>query len=117
MVVDGDPAGESYRTQLLHRGFTESDLTGHLEALPAPNHLESQLLVDGHEVLLREILVEFRGTSAQTCSTEELAACLKDQKTNYMSKLALQVASDSGLAARMPAPFVRLIVGLRDGTL
>jgi putative ATP-dependent endonuclease of OLD family len=85
--------------------------------LPPPHDLEDQLLADGHEQLLREILVGISGKSALTCPKDEFIARLKHRKTGYMSVLASRIATDQALAAQMPGAFVTLITNLRDGTI
>jgi putative ATP-dependent endonuclease of OLD family len=117
MIIDGDVGGADFRKGLLRRGFKESDLVGHVDSLTAPNDLEGQLLADGHEPILREILAEIRGNDMRTCPLEQVRSCLGNEKTSYMGRLARRVADNATLAARMPAPFVRLITGLRDGTI
>ena len=115
MVTDGDAESVKFRQQILNRGFREADLGGRLSTLPAPNALEDQLVADGHTDLLREILAEAGSQGALICPVAELCSRLKNQKTGYMGPLSLRVAADPALAARMPAPFVSLITGLREG--
>jgi putative ATP-dependent endonuclease of OLD family len=115
MIVDGDPARSGFRQNILDRGFTDADLIGRFATLPPPNDFEDQLLADGHEQLLRQILAEINGKTALSCSGDEFRARLKNSKTRYMSLLAPRVAADVGLAERMPAPFVELITSLRNG--
>jgi putative ATP-dependent endonuclease of the OLD family len=117
MIVDGDPESVKFRQHILDRGFTEADLAAHFETLPSPNNLEDQLLADGHETMLREMLATVGGRTALTCSIEEFTARLKNKKTAYMNVLAPRIAADPALAARMPAPFVNLITRLREGVL
>ncbi|MCH8853625.1 MAG: DUF2813 domain-containing protein, partial [Planctomycetes bacterium] len=115
MIVDGDAEGAKFRQQILDRGFEEAELTGRFATLPPPNDLEDQLIADGHEQMLREILAEIGGASALTCPADEFRARLKNRKTAYMGVLSLRVAADPTLAARMPVPFVTLVTNLRDG--
>lgn len=117
MVVDGDGESTKFRAQLLERGFEDNDLTGRFLTLPPPNDLEDQLLADGHEQLLRDILTEAGTPTARACPLDEFRKQLKNRKTAYMGQLALRVAGDPALAERMPAAFVGLIKGLRDGTI
>ena len=56
MVVDGDNAGTTFRQQILDRGFKEDELPTGFFSLPPPNDLEDQLIADGHEAMLRQIL-------------------------------------------------------------
>jgi len=116
MIVDGDAASAQFQKQILNRGFNEPDLVGRFTTLPPPNELEDQLLADGHEQLLREILATTGGKTALTCSLDEFRARLKNRKTSYMGILAPRVAADPTLAAKMPKAFIELITKLRDGT-
>lgn len=115
MITDGDDEAAKFKRQILDRGFVEADLTGRFEALPAPNVLEDQLLADGHEQLLRQILASISGQAALTCALDEFRARLKNRKTPYMGMLSSRVAGDKDLANRMPAPFVNLIKSLKGG--
>jgi putative ATP-dependent endonuclease of the OLD family len=115
MITDGDGESTKFRQQILKRGFSDADLSGRVVTLPPPNDLEDQLLADGHEKLLREILAGVAGKSALACPREEFVARLKNQKTGYMSVLAPRIASDHALATQMPEAFVKLITNLRDG--
>jgi len=117
MIVDGDPQSASFRDKVTERGFNDDDLVGRFATLPPPNKLEDQLLADGHEQLLREILAEAGLRTARTCGAEEFRGQLANWKTTYMSGLARRIVGDAALAARMPAPFVNLITSLRDGRL
>lgn len=115
MVVDGDQEAAKFRQQILDRGFEENDLTGRFGTLPPPNDLEDQLIADGHEAMLRQILADIVGPAALACPLDEFRARLKNRKTGYMGTLSLRVAADLALARRMPAAFVNLITNLRDG--
>lgn len=116
MVADGDEGGKDFRKQLLRRGFMESDINEKMSTLTPPNDLEAQLLADGHESLLRDILHNEGWTSARTCTREELLARLRKKKTEYATMLALVVAQDAPLASRMPKPFVDLILELKNNS-
>jgi putative ATP-dependent endonuclease of the OLD family len=116
MIADGDPESEKFRGQIFSRGFTAADIDGRFCTLPPPNDLEDQLLSDGHEQILREILGA-RGGTAMTCPLPEFRARLKKKKTDYMSELAKRIAKDPVLAGAMPKVFVDLVVGLKQGTL
>jgi putative ATP-dependent endonuclease of OLD family len=117
MVTDGDDESKKFRAQILKRGFNESDLIGHFDTLQPPNELEDQLLVDGHEHLLRDLLAEIGCANARNCKIEEFRGKLSNSKTGYMSLLAPKVAADSALAKKMPTKFVELVLKLKDGTL
>jgi putative ATP-dependent endonuclease of the OLD family len=117
MVTDGDAESEKFRAQILKRGFTDADIVGRFITLPAPNTLEDQLLSDGHEALLREMMAQTGSPGVLSCPPDEFRARLKNAKTGYMSALAPRIAADPALAARMPAAFVALVQGLRAGTV
>jgi len=113
MIVDGDSGSEDFKRQLLKRGYCTDDLDNHFQTLTPPNNLEEQLLSDGHESLLREILKEYGIPEASSCSVEDLTSKLKKNKTLYMRTLAPKVALDSELAEKMPQPFVATIQALK----
>jgi len=113
MITDGDQEATKFRQQIIDRGFNDDDLTGHFDTLPPPNDLEDQLIADGHEPMLRQILADIGSASALTCSPDEFRARLKNRKPEYMGALSLRVAADPALAQRMPARFVTHIVNLR----
>jgi putative ATP-dependent endonuclease of OLD family len=113
MITDGDDASEKFRGQILDRGFREPDLAPHFTTLPSPCTLEEQLIQDGHEPILREIMHEIAGGDARTCPPDQFLTRLKKRKTEYMSKLAPRIVASPDLARRMPAPFVNLINRLK----
>lgn len=113
MITDGDQEAVKFRQQIRDRGFSEDDLVGKLTTLAQDNDLEDQLLADGHEQLLREIMGTIGGRTALTCSFDDFTARLKNKKTGYMGILSLRVAADKDLAVKMPAPFVSLITTLK----
>ena len=117
MICDGDGESAKFRQQLLDRGFDEAGLVGKFVTLTAPHDLEDQMIADGHSQLLRGILSESCGPSVLTCSDDDFLKRLKNRKTAYMTVLAMKIASDHQLAERMPAPFVDLIRGLKEGRL
>ena len=115
MIVDGDREAEKIQREILKRGFVEGDLAGHFETLSPPNNLETQLIADGHEPLLREIVAGHSDNSALTCQQDEFITRIRNDKSGYMRELSLRIADDVALAQNMPAPFVNLITGLRSG--
>lgn len=117
MITDGDNESTKFRQQMLNRGFEDADLDGRVVTLTPPNGLEEQLISDGHEKLLRDILAGISGNSALTCSTDEFLKRLKNRKTGYMGTLAPRIAADPKLAASMPEPFVTLVTKLREGKI
>lgn len=115
MITDGDGEGVKFREQLLKRGFTAADLQDRLKTLPAPRDLEDQLIADGHEALLRTILIEATSNRANQLSAEDFLLALKKNKIPCISRLALRVETDPALALRMPAAFVELVQALKAG--
>lgn len=115
MITDGDGEGIKFREQLLKRGFTAADLQDRLKTLPAPSDLEDQLIADGHEALLRTILIEATSNRANQLSAEDFLGALKKNKIPCISRLALRVETDPALALQMPAPFVELVQALKAG--
>ena len=114
MITDGDAESEKFRRQLLKRGFNNDDLSEHFETLPKPNNLEDQLIADGHEDLLRKIIVDIGVAAMATCSIEEFKKCLKNKKTAYMVRLAQMIIADQSLADQMPKVFVDYIKTLKS---
>lgn len=117
MVTDGDAEGQKFQDQLIKRGFNTDDLTTHVKTHTKPNDLEDQLLDDGHEALLREILLKLSITDTKTCSKADFVKSLKKRKTAYMSELAPMVSANTSLANKMPKEMVGIITDLKTGKL
>jgi len=113
MATDGDPESAKFQAQLVKRGYSPVDIKDHVSTLPPPNDLEDQLLADGHESLLREVLAEAGVSAAAKCPIEDLRKLLKNRKTEYMAKLAPRVAANTELASKMPSFFVGIINSLK----
>lgn len=114
MATDGDAESEKFHAQLIKRGYGPEDFKNHVSTLSKGNDLEDQLLRDGHEKLLREVLCEIGVGKAAKCSTEDLKKYLKNRKTAYMANLAPKVALSNELAAKMPKPLVVIVKALKD---
>lgn len=114
MIGDGKEK-DLLKRNLLKRGFTEASLAGRLDFHEGDNHLEAQLIADGHAPLLRSLLGELGTANAEMLTDEDLLVRLRGRKTGYMGLLAPRVAGDAELAAAMPAAMVRHIKDLRDG--
>lgn len=114
MVTDGDAESEKFKKQLIKRGFNETNLAKHFFTLPLPNSLEDQLIMDGHEKILRDILKDAGVNDADTCSIDDFKKKLKNKKTAYMSRLAIMITKDPVLASKMPEVFVKLIKELKE---
>jgi putative ATP-dependent endonuclease of OLD family len=115
MVTDGDDEAAKFRIQMQKRGFNDDDLNGRMSSLPPPNELEDQLLVDGHEARMRQILADATSKTALTCPPDEFLKRLKNEKIGCISRLALQVEGDEQLALKMPQIFVDLVQRLKAG--
>lgn len=113
MVTDGDAESNQFRKQLIERGFDDKNLADHFSTLPTPNNLEDQLLADGHETLLRQILIDIGVSNAGSCTLEDFKKKLKNKKTAYMSRLAPMVSKDALLASQMPKAFIDVIKSLK----
>ncbi len=113
MIVDGDDEGARFCKQIVKRGFTQAEVDERVTSLTPPHNLEEQLIADGHEALLRDILCDLIGSSAKSCDLDTLKRHLKNRKVAYMTELAPMVAADAKLAAQMPKPFVDLIERLK----
>ena len=116
MITDGDAESTKFQKQLMKRGFNDDDLLLRFCTLPKPNDLEDQLIADGHEPLLRKIMVEIGGETMATCTSSEFKDRLKKKKTAYMAQLAPMVADDPKLAAQMPEVFTTLLEKLKSGS-
>jgi putative ATP-dependent endonuclease of the OLD family len=115
MITDGDDEASRFRKQILKRGFSDDDLTTRFLTLPPPNKLEDQLLADGHEQRLRDILAKATTDSALNCSLDEFRGRLRKQKIACISRLALQVETSEALALQMPKAFVDLVQAMKNG--
>ena len=114
MATDGDAESEKFHGQLSKRGYFPNDFKNRVFTLCKGNDLEDQLLADGHEKLLREVLCEVGIGKAAKCSVEDLKSFLKNRKTAYMANLAPKVAANAELAAKMPKPLVAIVKALKD---
>ena len=104
MILDNDRQADRFRKQILQRGFDQRVIDQQVVLLP-DGTFESQLITDGHEQLLREIL--------ECPPPEDLCQKMKDKKIPYASALSRRVANDHNLAQRMPKPIVDLILRLK----
>ncbi len=111
-VFDGDSAGQSYVASIAARDFEAAFVTERCKTLAAGT-LEQQLLTDGLEVDLRQILLTIGHADALTMDRPALERCLDKHKTRYAAELAKRLASDPALAQRMPQPFRDAVTSLR----
>jgi len=114
-VVDGDPAGLGYIRSIAARDFEAAFVAARCTSLPAGT-LEQQLLIDGLEPELRNVMQSVGITDALTMDRPTLERCLDNHKTRYAAELAVRIAADPALALRMPQAFRDAITSLRGLT-
>jgi len=111
-VFDGDAAGHGYVRSIEGRDFSPQFVAQRCRTLPAGT-LEQQLLADGLETELRQVLLSLGHGDAFTLDRPALERCLDHNKTRYAAELGKRVASDPVLAQRMPEQFRNAIMNLR----
>lgn len=114
-IVDGDAAGSSYVQSITDRGFEVAFVAQRCKKLPAGT-LEQQLLADGLEPELRQILQTLGYADASTMDRQALEKRLDANKTRYSAALGARIAADAALAQRMPLTFREAIMSLRGLT-
>jgi len=111
-VFDGDQKGNDYCDAIRGRGFDPAFVTDRCKMLPNGN-LEQQLLADGLEIELRDILQELGQTDALAIDRTALEKRLAKNKVAYAATLSNHIARDPALAQRMPLVFREAIGRLR----
>lgn len=114
-VFDGDRAGREMKCALASRGFSDKELGERCQIHPAGD-LEAQLVADGLEPELRDVLVASGITDASQLGGDSLAALLRKHKTTYAVELAARVRQDVDMASRAPEAFRTAIEQLRGLT-
>ena len=114
-VFDGDRGGTKMRRSIARRGFTEEELQKRCRTHPAGD-LEAQLVADGLEADLRDILVACGIPDVVQLSDDRLATRLRKHKTAYAVELAARVRQDAEMARRAPEAFRTAIEQLRGLT-
>ena len=114
-VLDGDTAGQGYVRAIIGRDFDPTLVAQRCKTLPA-GYLEQQLLADGLESELRDILRNIGEAEAQTMDRPALEKRLQSGKTTWAAELAARIARDAALAQRMPQLFQEAIAALRGLT-
>ncbi|WP_404425174.1 ATP-dependent nuclease [Thalassospira australica] len=112
IVVDGDPAGLGYIEEIKQRGFSGDEVDRRSFHLP-DGYLEQQLIADGLQDELKDILISLGIENANTLDDEALLSQLKKEKNNYTQILAKRCVSSPELAERMPGPMRTAIRSLR----
>jgi putative ATP-dependent endonuclease of the OLD family len=111
-VVDGDAAGVGYVQAISGRGLDAAFVTERCKTLPSGT-LEQQLLADGLEPVLRDVLQSIGHADALAMDRPTLEKCLNKHKTRYAAELAARIAADVALAQRMPQQLRDAITSLR----
>jgi putative ATP-dependent endonuclease of OLD family len=114
-VFDGDQAGMTYVQTITSRDFLPAFVAQRCRTLAAGT-LEQQLLADGLEPDLRDILLRQGHTDALTIDRAGLETMLEKNKTAYAAALGVLVESTPALAQRMPQQFRDAITSLRGLT-
>lgn len=112
MVVDGDPAGNSYITAVQNRHFSAGQMSEFSRQLPTET-LEHQLIADGLQVELKAILVGQGVANVAAMNDAELLLALQKSKSSYAAELGKQCSIDPALTQRMPLAFREAIETLR----
>ena len=111
-VFDGDDAGKRMKRAIASRGFSDEELQERCQTHPAGD-LEAQLVADGLEPELRDVLVTSGIPDASQLAGDSLAARLRNNKTAYAAELAARVRQDADMARRAPEAFRTAIEQLR----
>ncbi|WP_377807947.1 AAA family ATPase (plasmid) [Azospirillum sp. A29] len=111
-VFDGDDAGQGYVREIQKRGFSAVETDRRCACLPEAN-LEAQLIKDGLQAELKEILDELGVKEALTLDDEALLVKLTSTKSAYAAALGRRCARDPALTARMPAAYRDAIGALK----
>jgi putative ATP-dependent endonuclease of OLD family len=114
-VVDGDQAGLGYVESIAGRDFDAAFVAERCRTLPAGT-LEQQLLADGLEGDLRQVLQSIGQPDALTMDRVALERCLDRHKTRYAAELGARIATDPNLALRMPQALRDTVTSLRGLT-
>jgi len=114
-VFDGDAAGKKFVTQIAKRAFQKAEVLRRCHCLPAGN-LEAQLLHDGFEPELRDVLLKLNYPDAQTVNRTVIEQRLDKHKTEYAAELAARIEVNQNLANQMPSLFRDAIAALSQLT-
>jgi putative ATP-dependent endonuclease of OLD family len=114
-VFDGDPAGKAYVKKIARRAFERAEILRRCHCLPA-GKLEDQLLHDGCEPELRDVLLKVGNSDALTLSRAELEIRLSKNKIAYAAELAARIEMGQNLVQKMPSLFRNAISALAQLT-
>ena len=103
-VFDGDDEGKGYVDDIAKRGFPPQELMRRCRTHEADD-LEAQLVANGLDPELREILKELGVQGAADLTNDELLARMKQKKVGCAALLAVRLREDPDSALRAPAAF------------
>ena len=103
-VFDGDDEGKGYVDDIAKRGFPPQELMRRCRTHKADD-LEAQLVANGLDPELREILKELGVQGAADLTNDELLARMKQKKVGCAALLAVRLREDPDSALRAPAAF------------
>lgn len=89
-VFDGDRAGKSYIEGIKNEGFEDTQINGQCHTHEAGD-LEHQLIADGYDSDLREILVKLNVSNTQNLVKQELLSQMKNKKLDYAAIFAERI--------------------------
>ena len=111
-VFDGDNAGKGYVKAISKRGFTPREIKRRCRTHQAGD-LEAQLVANGLDPELREILTELGVQDAADLTDDEVLVQVKQNKTDCAALLAVRFRTNANLVNRAPPAFRTTIEQLR----
>ena len=106
---------KKFVTQIAKRAFEKAEVLRRCHCLPAGN-LEVQLLHDGFEPELRDVLLKLGYPDALTVNRTVIEQRLDKHKTEYAAELAARIEVNQNLANQMPSLFRDAIAALSQLT-
>ena len=107
-VFDGDGAGKGFVQAIAKRGFGEAEIETRCATHP-DGDLEAQLVADGLDTALRDVLTDLDVADAGDLTTDTLLQRVRDRKVPCAAGLAARFRRDPGLARRAPVAFREVI--------
>jgi putative ATP-dependent endonuclease of OLD family len=114
-VFDGDLAGKTFVIQIARRAFERAEILRRCHCLRA-GKLEDQLLHDGCEPELRDVLLTLGYSDSLSINRAELEKRLDKNKVAYAAELAARIEIRQDLVEKMPSLFRNAITALSQLT-
>ena len=111
-VFDGDGGGRDLMRAIAKRGFSDEELTKHCH-FHLDGDLEAQLVADGLERELQDILASSRSADTSELVGDSLAERLRKEKKSYAAELAARIRQDAEIARRTLQAFQTAIERLK----